>query len=76
LILLYKECPDKKTFFNPFFTLLAGNKFLQKQIEEGKNTNEIRLSWQLDLQKFSKQREPYLLYEYSPNKGLIKNKKS
>lgn len=76
LVLLYKECPDKKTFFNPFFTLLAGNKFLQKQIEEGKNANEIRLSWQVDLQKFSKQREPYLLYEYSPNKGLIKNKKS
>ncbi len=76
LVLLYKECPDKKTFFNSFFTLLAGNKVLQKQIEEGKTANEIRLSWQSDLKKFLEQRTPYLLYEFYPTKGLLKSKKS
>ncbi|MBS1529062.1 MAG: DUF1343 domain-containing protein, partial [Bacteroidetes bacterium] len=63
LIKLYKDFPDKQHFFNGYFTKLAGNKELQKQIEEGKNEAEIRESWESGLSRFKKIREKYLLYK-------------
>lgn len=53
----------KKEFFNSFFTKLAGTLTLQKQIEEGLSEEEIKASWQQDLESFKKTREQYLIYE-------------
>ena len=57
----YHELKDKG-FFNNYFRLLAGDKQLQSDIESGKSANEIRASWQNDLDTFKKIREKYLLY--------------
>lgn len=63
LIELYKAFPDKDHFFNAYFTKLAGNTILQKQISEGKTEGEIRSSWQPGLEKFKRIRSKYLLYQ-------------
>jgi uncharacterized protein YbbC (DUF1343 family) len=62
LIGAYKLSPNKATFFNPFFTKLAGNTLLQQQIITGKSEKEIRASWKAGLDKFKKIRKKYLLY--------------
>ncbi|UTN04004.1 DUF1343 domain-containing protein [Flavobacterium bizetiae] len=62
LIKAYQNTSDKTKFFNPFFTKLAGTKKLQQQIESGVSENEIRKSWQKDLETFKKMRKTYLLY--------------
>ena len=49
-------------FFKPFFTLLAGNANIRKMIEEGKSAEEIKATWQHDVEQFRAQRAPYLLY--------------
>ncbi len=63
LIHAYKDSKDKKTFFNSFFTKLAGTKKLQKQIENGLSETEIRSTWQKELNTFKEIRKKYLLYE-------------
>ena len=63
LIDFYKNLPDKKSFFNNYFNLLAGNSTLQQQITEGLSEDEIRVSWAYDLEIFKKIREKYLLYK-------------
>jgi uncharacterized protein YbbC (DUF1343 family) len=63
LIELYKAFPDKGHFFNAYFTKLAGNTILQKQITDGKTEDEIRRSWQPGLEEFKRTRNKYLLYE-------------
>jgi uncharacterized protein YbbC (DUF1343 family) len=62
LIKAYQTTADKTKFFNPFFTKLAGTKKLQQQIESGISEDQIRKSWQKDLQAFKKTRMKYLLY--------------
>lgn len=42
---------------------LSGSDDLRKQIIEGKSAEEIKASWQDDIETFKAQREPYLLYE-------------
>jgi uncharacterized protein YbbC (DUF1343 family) len=54
--------PDKTTFFNSFFTKLAGTKKLQQQIESGTSENKIRKSWEKGLNKFKIIRAKYLIY--------------
>ena len=54
--------PYKETFFNSFFTKLAGTKKLQQQIEQGVSETEIRKTWENDLNDFQKIRKHYLLY--------------
>lgn len=66
LIKAYQEIKDKKKFFNPFFTKLAGTKKFQQQIMKGISEIEIRQSWEKDLNDFKKMREKYLIY-FSPN---------
>jgi len=61
LIKAYKNS-NKKDFFNPFFSKLAGNNELQKQIENGLNSKEIKQSWIKDLDAFKQIRKKYLLY--------------
>lgn len=62
LIDAYNNFPDKAVFFNDFFKKLAGNDVLYKQIKEGKTEDEIRKSWQPELDYFKKLRKKYLLY--------------
>ncbi|MBQ9632437.1 MAG: DUF1343 domain-containing protein [Lachnospiraceae bacterium] len=43
--------------------LLSGSEELRHQIEEGKSAEEIKESWQDEINAFKEQRKPYLLYE-------------
>lgn len=52
----------EKGFFKDYFRLLAGNKQMQRDIESGKNADEIRASWQNDLGAFKTIRAKYLMY--------------
>lgn len=73
LLQAYQMFPGKENFFlqpkkfNPqpqdyFFNKLAGNAELMQQIKDGKTENEIRKSWQPELNAFKKIRKKYLLY--------------
>ncbi len=62
IIKAYNETQDKSTFFNPFFTKLAGTKTLQQQIEAGLSEKEIRKTWEKGLKDFMKMRKKYLIY--------------
>lgn len=59
---LYKNYTGTKPFFISFFTKLAGTAELQKMIESGKTSNEIRATWADGLKKFKQMRQKYLLY--------------
>lgn len=59
----YKNYPEKEKFFNPFFEKLVGNKQLKQQIMDGKSEEEIRESWNKDLENFKLIRAKYLLYK-------------
>jgi len=63
LIELYRAFPDKQHFFNTYFTKLAGNEELRKQIEAGKSEAEIRHSWEPALSIYKAMRRKYLLYQ-------------
>ena len=59
-----KSTKNKETFFNSeSFTIHAGTKKLQLQIEQGYTYREIRKTWLSDLEKFKKIRSRYLLYK-------------
>lgn len=60
---MYKVFPDKEHFFTAYFTKLAGTDQLRKQIEAGKNEEEIRLSWEPALSQYKIMRKKYLLYQ-------------
>ncbi|MEE2801513.1 MAG: DUF1343 domain-containing protein [Bacteroidota bacterium] len=62
LVTAYAKAPNQSEFFNSFFTKLAGTKKLQEQIQAGLTPEEIRDSWQNDLNAFLKIRKNYLLY--------------
>ncbi|MEM1259720.1 MAG: DUF1343 domain-containing protein [Bacteroidota bacterium] len=64
LIDAYQNCTDKSEFFNTSgFTKHAGTEKLQKQIEAGLSEEEIKASWQSDLERFRQIRKNYLLYD-------------
>ena len=65
LLTAYRNCADKEQFFlkNNFIDKLAGTDQLRKQIVEGLTEEEIRASWQPDLEHFRKVRAQYLLYD-------------
>ena len=65
LLTAYQNYADKEQFFlkNGFIDKLAGTSMLRKQIMAGKSEEEIRASWQPDLEKFKEIRERYLLYD-------------
>ncbi len=62
LIKAYNWYPDKEKFFNSFFEKLAGTATLRKQIESGMTEEQIRATWQKDIEQFKKIRKRYLLY--------------
>lgn len=55
---------DKEKFFlkNNFFEKLAGNNRLRKQLADGVSDEEIRASWQPQLDEFKRYRKQFLLY--------------
>ena len=57
----YQQLKDKG-FFNNYFVKLSGDKQLQRDIENGKTADDIRASWEKDLNEFKAIREKYLLY--------------
>ena len=64
LIEAYKNSSDKTKVFNTKnFTRHAGTSQLQQQIEEGWSEEQIKKSWEKDLESFKKIRAKYLIYE-------------
>ena len=61
IIEAYQQLKEK-SFFTNYFRLLAGDKQLQRDIENGKSADEIRASWENDLETFLAVRAKYLLY--------------
>ena len=63
ILYMYKRVPKGKFFLkNNFFDRLAGTDQLRQQIIQGKTKEEIRASWQPDLELFKTIRSRYLLY--------------
>jgi uncharacterized protein YbbC (DUF1343 family) len=50
-------------FFTQMFEKLIGVDYVRKSIIEGKSAPEIKAMWKSDVEKFRKQRRPYLLYD-------------
>jgi uncharacterized protein YbbC (DUF1343 family) len=63
LIQAYAHTQDPSTFFNDFFSKLAGTSSLQEQIQQGKTAKEIKDSWQADLNDYKAKIQKYLLYK-------------
>jgi len=60
----YQNTMDKSKFFlTDGFTKHAGTPLLQKQIEQGMTNEEIKATWQDDLESFNKIRAKYLIYD-------------
>lgn len=64
VISMYASYPNKEKFFSSpgFFDKLAGTTLLRKQIVEGLKEEEIRASWQKELDAYKIIRRKYLLY--------------
>lgn len=62
LINAYQKTPTTETFFGKTFTVHAGTKKLQQQIEQGLSAEEIHDSWQKEVEGFKKIRQKYLIY--------------
>ncbi|MHC1705851.1 MAG: exo-beta-N-acetylmuramidase NamZ domain-containing protein [Tenuifilaceae bacterium] len=62
IIYAYKLYSDKDSFFNNYFNNLSGNSELKKQIKQGLDSEQIRKSWEKELDSFKQKRKKYLLY--------------
>ena len=65
LLDFYEKADDKQAFFfsrPQWFDLLAGTKELRFQIIRGLSEEEIRASWQPELEQYKAKRKQYLLY--------------
>ncbi len=61
----YNKAGNEQAFFfsrPQWFDLLAGTKELRYQIVRGLTEEEIRESWQPELDKYKQMRKKYLLY--------------
>ena len=58
----YNNLKMGNKFFTSFFEKLIGVDYVRTMIVNGKTADEIKLMWQDDVEKFKKQRKPYLLY--------------
>ena len=61
LIEAYQQLKGQ-TFFTNYFRLLSGDRQLQRDIENERSAEEIRASWESDLEAFKAIREKYLIY--------------
>ncbi len=62
LIDAYNNLNIGDRFFTTFFEKLIGAAYVRKMIEDGKSAGEVKAAWKDDVEKFKKQRHPYLLY--------------
>lgn len=58
----FAKAPYKASFFNSFFTKLAGTELLQQQIEKGMSAGEITATWEQGLADYALIRDKYLIY--------------
>lgn len=65
LVDAYKNLHIGDAFFSSFFERLIGVQYVRQMIETGKSAAEIKACWKNDVEKFKKQRKPYLLYPES-----------
>ena len=63
IIEAYKYFPNQNDFFLKGFNLIAGNDKLKQQLISFSSENEIRKSWEPDLELFKKIRNKYLIYD-------------
>lgn len=63
LIEAYRSLAIGDKFFTPFFEKLIGVDWVRTMIEDGSSADEIRQRWAPDVERFKKQRKPYLLYK-------------
>lgn len=63
IIEAYKNSRLGDKFFTSFFELLTGVGYVRTMIQEGKGADEISSMWKDDVEKFKRQRKPYLLYD-------------
>lgn len=61
LIEAYQQLKDKG-FFNNYFVKLAGDKQMQRNMENERSAEQIRASWKKDLEAFKAIRAKYLMY--------------
>jgi uncharacterized protein YbbC (DUF1343 family) len=59
----FEQLGNDTSFFTPYFDKLSGTALLRKQIISGTPIEEIRTSWQEDLDAFNIIRKKYLIYE-------------
>jgi len=59
----YNKTPKNQAFFGATFTVHAGTKKLQEQLEKGFTKEQIKATWQKDLKAFKKIRAKYLIYD-------------
>jgi uncharacterized protein YbbC (DUF1343 family) len=62
LLDFYKKYSDKEKFFIGSFDRLAGTTELKEQIRQGLTEEQIRATWQTDLQRYRAMRDKYLIY--------------
>ncbi|MCC5920416.1 MAG: DUF1343 domain-containing protein [Cyclobacteriaceae bacterium] len=67
LIDAYEKSNKKDSFFTAFFDKLAGTDQLKKQIMAGLSPEEIKISWNEDLEIYKEKIQPYLIYPISAN---------
>lgn len=58
----YRNLGIGEKFFTSFFDKLAGQTYIREMIIQGHSAAEIKAMWKGDVEKFLKQREPYLIY--------------
>lgn len=63
LIDAYTRLGQGDKFFTSFFEKLIGKKDIRGMIEQGMTAQQIQATWKGDIEKFKKQRKPYLLYK-------------
>jgi len=63
ILFAYQNVEDQERFFNTYFYNICGTNELKEQIIEGKSAEEIRKSWQPELNNFKQTRKKYLLYK-------------
>jgi len=62
LIEFYQKADFKDKFFTDYFYKLVGNRQLMEQIKKGIPEDEIKASWQAELEAYKIVRKKYLLY--------------
>ncbi|MCB9033011.1 MAG: DUF1343 domain-containing protein [Chitinophagales bacterium] len=63
LLNAYQMTKSKNSFFNDFFVKLAGTNDLKNQIKNGNSANQIKATWQNNIDQFKVIRKKYLLYK-------------